>query len=72
MSKKLNKDIAAFNCVDWTSLVLWVAIGFVFIISFATTFGAPVAIASASFSLVFSFSDGVIKKFSKNYENREK
>ena len=43
MSQKLNKDIAAFNCVDWTSLVLWVAIGFVAIILFATAFGAPVA-----------------------------
>ena len=34
----------------------------IFIVSFATVIGPPVGTASASFSLVFSMSTGIIKK----------
>ena len=53
MSKKLSKYIAAFDYFDKNLIVLSATSGGISIISFASIIGAPVRIASASFSFVF-------------------
>ena len=62
MSEKLSKYIAAFDYIDKTLVVLSATSGGVSIISFASVTGAPAGIASASFTLVFSLTTGIIKK----------
>ena len=63
MRKRHTKYIASFDCFDNSLIVLSVTMGSIPIPSFATVIGAPVGIASASFSLVFS---GIVKKNLKN------
>ena len=46
-----------------------VTTGSISIASFATVIGAPVGIISASFSLVFSVSTGIVKKILKATRN---
>ena len=53
-SKKLSKYVAAFDYIDRILIVLSVASSGVCIISSASVIGAPVGIASASFTLIFS------------------
>ena len=73
MSKKLSKNIAAFDYFDKTLIqeFLSATIGGIYIISFASIIGAPAGIASASFSLVFSLTVGIIKKISKITRNKK-
>ena len=61
-NKKLSKYIAAFDYIDKILIVLSATTGGLSIISFTTIVGAPVGIASASFTLIFSLSTGIIKK----------
>ena len=61
MGKKLSKYIAAFDYIDKTFIVLSATSGGVSIIYFASVIGAPVDIASASFTLVFSLTAGIIE-----------
>ena len=61
-SKKLSKYATAFDYVDKILIVLSGAGSGVCIISSASVVGAPVGIASASFTLVFSLIIGIIKK----------
>ena len=61
-SKKLGKSVAAFDYIDKVLIVLSAASGGVHIISFTSVIGAPVGIASASFTLGFSLTTGIIKK----------
>ena len=61
-TKKLSKYITAFDCVNKILMVLSATTGGVSIISFTTIVGALVGIASASFTLTFSLSTGIIKK----------
>ena len=61
-SKKLNKYVAVFDYIDQGLIVLSAASGGVSIIPFTTIAGAPVGIASASLTLFFSLSTGIIKK----------
>ena len=61
-SKKLNKYVTTFDYIDKILIVLSATTGGVSIISFTTIVGAPVGIASASFTLIFSLSTGIIKK----------
>ena len=61
-SKNLNKYIIIFDYIDKTLIVLSVTTGVVPIISFTSVIGAPVGITSASFSLIFSLTTGIIKK----------
>ena len=63
MSKRLSKYSASFDYFDKPLIVLSVATGSIFIASFATVIGAPVGIMSASCSLAFSITTGVVKKF---------
>ena len=61
-SKKLNKYVTAFDYIDKVLIVLSAASGGVSIISFTSIVGAPVGIASASFTLIFSLTTGIVKK----------
>ena len=62
MSKRLSKYIASFDYFDKLFIVLSVTTSNISIASFVTVIGAPVRMVSASFTLVFSISTGIIKK----------
>ena len=72
MSKRLSKYIASFDSFDKSFIILSVTAGIISIASFTTVIGAPVGIASASFSLAFSISTGIIKKLLKTTTNKKK
>ena len=72
MSKRFSKYIASFDYFDKSLIVLSVTTGSISIASFATVIGAPVGIASASFSLAFSISTGIVKKLLKQQEIKRK
>ena len=59
-SKKLNVTI--FDYIDKILIVLSVTTGGISIISFTSTIGVPIGIVSASFTLIFSITTGIIKK----------
>ena len=61
-SKKLSKYVAVFDYIDQALIVLSATSGGVSIISFTSIIGAPVGIASASFTLIFSLTTGITKK----------
>ena len=61
-SKKLSKYVTIFDYIDKILIVLSVTTGGLSIISFTSVTGAPVGIASASFTLIFSLTTGIIKK----------
>ena len=69
MSKRLSTYIASFEFFDKSEIVLSAAIGSISIASFET---APVEMASASFSLVFSISISIVKKLLKTTINKKK
>ena len=71
-SKKLSKYIAAFDYIDKILIVLSATTGGVSIISFTSIIGAPVGIASASFTLIFSLTTGIIKKLLSITRNKKK
>ena len=60
-SKKLNKYVTTFDYIDKILIVLSATTGGVSIISFTSIIGAPVGITSASFTLIFSLTTGIIK-----------
>ena len=72
MSKKLSKYIAAFDYFDKASIVLSGTSGVISITSFTSTIAVPVGIASASFSLIFFLTTGIIKKLLKITRNKKK
>ena len=72
MSQKLNKYISAFDYFDKTLIVLSATSGGTSIISFSSVIGAPAGIASASLSLVFSLTTGIIKLFLKITRRKKK
>ena len=61
-SKKLSKYVTIFDYIDKILIILSATTGGISIISFTTAIGAPVGIASASFTLIFSLTTGIIKK----------
>ena len=71
MSKRLSKYIASFDYFDKSLIVLSVTTGSVSIASFASVIGAPVENVSASFSLVFLVSTGIIKRILKKTRNKK-
>ena len=72
-SKKLSKYITAFDYIDKILIVLITASGGVSIISFTIVVGAPVGIASASFTLIFSSNNRNNQKITKyNKKQKEK
>ena len=72
MSKRLSKYIACCDYFDKFLIVLSATRGSVSIASFATVIGTPVGIASASLSLTFSLSTGLVKKLLKTTRDKKK
>ena len=72
MSKKLSKYNAVFYYVGKALIILSATSKGVSIISFASVIGLPAGIASASFTLVFSLTTGIIKKDMKKARNQNK
>ena len=72
MSKRLCKYIASFDYFDKSLIVLSATSGSITIASFAIVIGTAVGIASASLSLTFSLSTGLVKKLLKTTRNKKK
>ena len=71
-SKKLNEYVTDFDYIDKVLIVLSAARGGVSIISFTSIVGAPVWIASASFTLNLSLTTGIVKKLLNITRNKQK
>ena len=70
--KKLSKYVTVFDYIDKILIVLSATSSGVSIISFTSIVGAPVGIASASFTLIFSLTTGIIKKLLSITRNKKK
>ena len=71
-SKKLSKYVAVFDYIDQALIVLSATSSGVSIISFTSIIGAPVGIASASLTLFFSLTTGIVKKLLNITRNKKK
>ena len=71
-SKKLSQYVAAFDYINKILIVLSATTGGVSICSFTSVVGAPVGIASASFTLIFSLTTGIVKKLLNITRNKKK
>ena len=71
-SKKLNKYVTVFDYIDKVLIVLSATSSGVSIILFTSIVGAPVGIASASFTLIFSLTTGIVKKLLNITRNKKK
>ena len=71
-SKKLNKYVTTFDYIDKILIVLSATSSGVSIISFTSIVGSPVGIASASFTLIFSLTTGIIKKLLSITKSKKK
>ena len=72
MSKRLSKYIASFDYFDKSLIFLSVTTCSISIVSFATVIGVPVGMMSASCSLAFSITTGIVKKLLLQQEIRRK
>ena len=72
MSKKLSKNIAAFDYIDKTLIILSATSGGTSIFSFTSVIGVPAGLASASFTLIFFLTTGIIKKLLKVTKKKKK
>ena len=72
MSKRLSKYIASFHYFEKSFIVLSATSGSISTASFATVIGTPAGIASASLSLAFSLSTGLVEKLLKTTRNTKK
>ena len=70
-SQKLNKYITTFDYIDKILVVLSATSSGVSIISFTSIVGAPVGIASASFTLIFSLTTGIVTKLLNITRNKK-
>ena len=70
--KKLTKYVAAFDYIDNILIVLSATKDGVCIISSISVVGAPIGIAGASFTLIFSLTTGIIKKLLSIARNKKK
>ena len=71
-SKKLSKYVTTFDYIDKMLIVLSATNSGVCIISSASVVGAPVRIASASFTLISSLTTEIIKRLLSIARNRKK
>ena len=71
-SKKLSKYVAAFDYINKVLIILSATSGRVSIDLFTSIIGAPVGKASASFTLIFSITTGIIKKLLSITRNKKK
>ena len=70
--KKISQYVSGFYYIDKVLIVLSAASSGVCITSCASVVGAPVGIASASFTLIFSLITGIIKKLLSITRNKKK
>ena len=68
----MNKYVTIFNYIDKILIVLSATTGRISIISFTSTIGVPVGIVSASFTLIFSITTGIVKKLLNITRNKKK
>ena len=61
-----------FQKFDKSLIVFYATSGRISVVSFATIIGAPVEIASATFSLAYSLTTGIVKKLLKTRRNKKK
>ena len=61
-SKKLNKNVTIFDYIDKILIILSVTSSGISIISFASAIGALAKVVSASLTLIFSITTGIVKK----------
>ena len=72
-SKKLSKYVTTFDYIDKILIILSATTGGVSIFSFTSAIGAPVGIASASFTLIFSITTRIVTKITEyNKKQKEK
>ena len=71
-SKTLSKYVAVFDCIDKILFVLSATTGGVPACWFKSVVGAPVGIVSASFTLIFSLTTGIVKKLLSTTRNKKK
>ena len=71
-SRKLNKYVAVFDYIDQALTVLSATSGGVSITSFTSIAGAPVGIATANFTLIFTLTTGIVKKLLNITRNKKK
>ena len=57
----MNKYVAVLHYIDQALIVLSATSGGVTIISFTSIIGAPIGIASGSFTLIFSLATEIVK-----------
>ena len=70
-SKKLSKYVAACGYINKILTVLTATTGGVSICSFTSVVAAPVGIPSASFTLVFPLTTGIVKKLLSTTRNKK-
>ena len=68
----MSKYVTEFDYIDKILIILSATTGGVSIFSFTSVIGAPFGIASASFTLIFSLTKGIIKKLLSTTRNRKK
>ena len=71
-SKKLSKYVTTFDYIDKILIALSATTGGISIISLTSIIGAPAEIASASFTLIFSLTTGIIKKALSTTKKKKK
>ena len=71
-SKTLNKYVTAFDYIDKILIVFSATSSGVSVISFTSVAGAPIRIASASLTLIFSVTTGIVKKSLNITRNKKK
>ena len=71
-SKKLSKYVTTFDYIEKILIALSATTGGTSIISFTSIIGVPDGIASASFTLIFSLTTGIIKKLLSTTKNEKK
>ena len=72
--KKLSKYVAGFDYIDNILIVLSATNDGACIISSISVVGAPIGLAGASFTLIFSLTTGIIKKLlsiTRNKKNKD-
>ena len=71
-SKKLNKSVTVFDYIDKVLIVLSATSSGISITSLTSIVRAPVGIVSASFTLIFSLTTGIVKKLLNITRNKKK
>ena len=72
MGNRSSNYISSFDYFDKSLIVLSATSGSISFASFETVIGTPVGIASASLSLTFSFSAGLVKTLLKTRNKKKK